>query len=56
MEDSPSPVVSEPSVTYFVQNDVNTCLEHVPNSDMESAVDGEELLNRLRPRIKSLFE
>lgn len=56
IEDSSPSVISEPAATYCVSNEVDIYLKEVSNSDMASAIDGKELLNRLRPRIKSLFE
>lgn len=56
-EESPkTPIVAEPVVTYGVKNELNDFRKCASRNDMNSAIDGEELLNRLRPRIKSLFE
>lgn len=56
-EESPkTPIVAEPVVTYGVENELNDFRKCASRNDMNSAIDGEELLNRLRPRIKSLFE
>lgn len=49
-------VVSEPAVVYEVKAEVNELREQTSRNDIHSAIDGEELLDRLRPRIKSLFE
>ncbi|MBO5015114.1 MAG: hypothetical protein J6C92_04800 [Bacteroidaceae bacterium] len=49
-------IVSEPTVVYEVKSEVNEYREKKSRNDIHSAIDGEELLNRLRPRIKSLFE
>ena len=55
-EDSITPIVDEPNVAYETRGNVFDSQNHVLRVDIHSAVDGEELLNRLRPRIKSLFE
>ena len=55
-EDSITPIVDEPNVAYETRGNVFDSQNHVLRDDIHSAVDGEELLNRLRPRIKSLFE
>lgn len=50
-----SQVVSEPMVAY-IDNKVGTDTVMGERDDIEIAVSGEELLNRLRPRIKALFK
>lgn len=49
-------IVAEPTIVYGIKNEVNECREYTLRNDIHSAIDGEELLNRLRPRIKSLFK
>lgn len=51
-----TPIVAESTVVYGVKRDVNECQGGDLRNDIYSAIDGEELLNRLRPRIKSLFK
>ncbi len=50
-----SQVVSEPMVAY-IDNKVGADTVMGERDDIEIAVSGEELLNRLRPRIKALFK
>jgi len=55
-ENPKTPVVAEPVVIYGVRSEVDDYHEIASRNDINSAIDGEELLNRLRPRINSLFE
>ena len=49
-------VVSEPVIVYGVKQEKIEYQEHTSRNDIMRSIDAEELLNRLRPRIKSLFE
>ena len=49
-------VVSEPAIAYGMKRESIVCQEHSSRNDILRAIDTEELLSRLRPRIKSLFE
>lgn len=46
---------SEPIVAY-TSNMIDSDIVMVERDNIESAISGEELLNRLRPRIKALFK
>ena len=48
-------VAKEPDVAYVSSHKVS-CINSKERNDIERAISGEELLNRLRPRIKALFE
>lgn len=50
------PVVAEPMAVYGTRDGVRNCPKFISRNDIKSAIEGEELLNRLRPRIKSLFK
>ncbi len=56
IKDSGTPVVSEPVVAYGSRSKTDVCRNYAERNDMKAAIDGDELLNRLRPRIKSLFK
>lgn len=56
IEDSGTPIVAESVVAYGSRHEVNVCHNYASRNDMKAAIDGDELLNRLRPRIKSLFK
>lgn len=51
-----TPIMAEPVVAYEARSETRNSQERVLRDDIHSAIDGEELLNRLRPRIKSLFK
>ena len=51
-----TPLVSEPMGAYGIRNEVSDRLKYTLRNDIKSVIEGEELLNRLRPRIKSLFK
>lgn len=46
---------SEPIVAY-TSNKIDSDIVMGERDNIESAISGEELLNRLRPRIKTLFK
>lgn len=46
---------SEPIVAY-TSNKIDSDIVMGERDNIESAISGEELLNRLRPRIKALFK
>lgn len=46
---------SEPIVAY-TSNTIDSDIVSGERDNIESAISGEELLNRLRPRIKALFK
>ena len=51
-----TPVVSEPVAAYGMRSEVSNSPRFTSRNDIKLAIEGEELLNRLRPRIKSLFK
>ena len=51
-----TPIVSEPVVAYGYRRDTVNTQNVILRNDINTAIDGEELLSRLRPRIKSLFK
>lgn len=55
-ENPMTPIMAEPMVSYGVRSETRNSQKHVLRDDIHSAIDGEELLNLLRPRIKSLFK
>jgi len=56
IEDSGTPIVAEPVIAYGSRSEADICRNYASRNDMKAAIDGDELLNRLRPRIKSLFK
>ena len=56
INDTKTQIVSEPVVAYRVQGETNILNNCTLRDDMKSAIEGEELLNRLRPRLKFLFK
>lgn len=48
-------IASEPVVTYGAVRDISINTIAKSRDNINQAITGEELLNRLRPRIKSLF-
>jgi len=55
-ENPMTPITAEPMVVYETRTEIENVQKLVLRNDMNSAIDGEELLSRLRPRIKSLFK
>ena len=55
-ENPMTPIVSEPVVAYGYRRDTVNTQNVILRNDINTAIDGEELLSRLRPRIKSLFK
>lgn len=48
-------VAAEPVIVYAVETEDSTCKVFTSRDDSNRSITGDELLNRLRPRIKSLF-
>ena len=48
--------VNEPMSTYITQKDNVSSIDHLRSTKVEEGITGDELVSRLRPRIKSLFK
>ena len=54
--ENPRPIVSEPAMVYGIRRENSDKLDYSLRNELRSAITGEELITRLRPRIKTLFE
>jgi len=54
--EKPCPVVSEPAMVYGIRRENSGKSDYSLRNELKSAITGEELMTRLRPRIKTLFE
>ena len=54
--ENPRPIVSEPAMVYGIRREYSDKSDYSLRNELRSAITGEELITRLRPRIKTLFE